>query len=178
MSKLHKTIPKFIRIRKLPTVIMLIIALIGIYFVLTSGNQSPQSTNSGSTVTSTTSSTSANPYAVLAPATVPSKTAECSQQVTYGSDGNTGPITCANGDLNVLEWNSLATLEPTVMTLGYGATLSQVQAALCSDASDSNSDANTKYSNVIETTTYQITALYYGWSFPTNPTTVLSGNNC
>jgi hypothetical protein len=119
-----------------------------------------------------------NPYAVLTPATVASKTAECSQTLVYSSDGNSGPVTCANGDLNVLEWNGLAALEPTVMTLGYGATVAQIQAALCKDAADSDSDANSNASSIIEATTYQISALYYGWNFSPSPSAVLSDGGC
>lgn len=119
-----------------------------------------------------------NPYAILSPATVPSKIAECSQPLTYASNGNPEPLSCAGGGLNILEWQALAALEPKVMTLGYGASASQVQSAVCTDATDSNSDANTNYSNVIEETTYQISALYYGWNFPSNPAAVLSNGSC
>jgi hypothetical protein len=115
---------------------------------------------------------------VLSPATVAPKIAECSQKLTYASNGDSSPIQCSNGDLNVLEWNALSALEPSVMTLGYNATESQVESALCSDAGDSDSDANTNASNIIETTTYQISALYYGWNFSSNPAAELSNGTC
>lgn len=114
-------------------------------------------------------------YAVLPPATVPSKTAECSQPITFASNGTSGPVQCANGDLNATEWNALSALEPGVMSLGYSPTAAQVQTALCSDANASNSDANTKNSSLVEATVYQISALYYGWAFSPSPTSVLSG---
>ncbi|HEX7368563.1 MAG TPA: hypothetical protein VF261_02810 [Candidatus Saccharimonadales bacterium] len=112
-----------------------------------------------------------NEYATLAPATVPSKTPECSHKLTFSSNGNSGPVTCANGDLNTAEWTSLAALEPTVLTLGYTATAVQVQAALCADV-------RANVSNATEGTAYQIASLYYGWQFAANPGTVLTNGTC
>jgi hypothetical protein len=140
-------------------------------------HQNQNGTGSANT-TSTAAGLSTNPYATLSPATVESKKAECSQAVTFASDGNSTPITCSNGDLNVTEWNALATLEPTVLSLGYNATVAQVQTALCNDVNLTRSDANTDNATVIEATVYQIAALYYGWNFTTNPTTVLGTSNC
>jgi hypothetical protein len=158
--------------------VLIVISSIGL-FVLQ--NEHPTKKTAASTTAAqsgTSAGTAATPYAVLSPATVASKTAECSQQITYASNGNSGPVTCANDDLNVLEWNALAALEPTVMSLGYNATAAQVQSALCADAKDSSSDANTSNSNIIEATTYQISALYYGWHFSPDPSAVLSNGTC
>lgn len=143
--------------------------------ILNGTTTSPQSHASASAPTTTNKT---NPYAVLSPALVPSKTAECSQQITFASDGNSSPVKCNNGDLNVLEWNALATLEPTVLTLGYNATSSQVQAALCADVKSSEADANTNNASVIEGTVYQIAALYYGWNFSPDPSVVLTNGTC
>ncbi len=110
-------------------------------------------------------------YAVLSPATVPSKTAECSQSITYASNGVPGPVQCSNGGLNSTDWSALAALEPSVLRLGYNASTSQVQTALCGDVS-----AN--ISNSIELTVYQIASLYYGWNFSTNPSVVLTNGTC
>ncbi len=155
---------------------------VGLLWLLLSGNKQSSGSvlneSTSSTSSSTTSSPSSNAYAILSPATVPPKVPECSTQIAYDSNGNSGPITCPNGALNVLEWNALAALEPKVMSLGYTASESQVAATLCADASDSNSDATTRDSAIIETTTYQISALYYGWSFSTNPSAVLSNSQC
>jgi len=154
------------------------VVLVG-FFVFHIGHHAMGQTTVTSIVhTTKATKQSTNAYAILSPATVPSKVPECSQQLTYASDGDSSPIQCADGDLNVLEWNALATLEPSVMTLGYSATASEVQSALCKDASDSNSDANTSAANVIEATTYQITALYYGWNFTSDPSAVLSNGGC
>src|ERR1017187_3778882 len=122
-------------------------------------------------------SSSAN-YAVLTPATVPSKTPECSQQLTYASNGNPSPISCSTGYLNILAWNALSALELKVMTLGYSATPSQVQPTLCVDANAADADSSVNASNAIEESAYQISALYYGWSFTTNPSVVLSNGVC
>jgi hypothetical protein len=128
------------------------------------------SSSSSTTSTTTTNSTSSS-YAVLSPATVPSKTAECTQAISFSSNGDSGPISCTAGGLNITEWNSLAALEPTVMALGYGATSIDVQSALCADVQEN-------ISNPIEVTTYQIAALYYGWNFSSNPTAVITNGTC
>ena len=120
-------------------------------------------TTTTSTTTSTTSATTAAATRqVLPPATVPSKVDECTQQLTFEADGNAGPISCANGDLNVLAWEHFASGNPLVMSLGPYATPTQVQAALCADMQASTIP--------IETSTYNISALYYGWSFAIDPT--------
>ena len=142
----------------------------------------PKTTNnsnvSSQNTTSSVSNTSTDLYATLSPATVPSKAPECSQQITFETTGNPSPITCANGYLNTLAWDALATLEPSILTLGYNANPSQVQAALCADYKAGKSDANTNDFNVIEGSAYQIATLYYGWSFSTNPAIVLSNGTC
>ncbi len=115
-----------------------------------------------------------NTYAVLKPAVVPSKVAECQQAISFSGNGNSGPTQCANGDLNVTEWKALAALEPTVMRLGYNPSISQLEADMCKDANASSSDANTHNSNATEATVYRISTLYYGWHFTLNPASVLS----
>jgi hypothetical protein len=152
--------------------IFIVLGLVG-YFIFHSLDPKPVAPNAA--VKSAASPLPTSSYAVLSPATVPSKTAECTQPISFASNGTSGPVQCANGDLNATEWNALAALEPTVMSLGNGATAAQVQSALCTDANASNSDANTKNSSLVEAVVYQITALYYGWNFPGNPTSVLSG---
>lgn len=111
-------------------------------------------------------------HTILAPATVPSKTGECGQTVTRAVDGSSGPLTCNsvgidNGDLNIDEWNDIlntyAPYIPAVMTLGYNATYAQVEVAVCKDG------ASGKGTSVIEDNAYQISALYYGWHFSTDP---------
>lgn len=156
--------------------VIIVICLAG-YFIF-HDLHSTSATKPASTSSTKKSTTPTNSYAVLSPATVPSKAPECHTPITFQSNGNSGPIQCPNGDLNVTEWNALAALEPTVMTLGYTATEAQVQTALCNDANASDSDANTKNSFIVEQTVYQITALYYGWNFSSNPSTILASDSC
>jgi len=157
-----------------------VVILLFSYVILHNALQSDTAATSSGATSSTSSSSTVNTssYTVLAPATTPPKVAECSQALSFDSNGDPGPITCPNGDLNVQAWNSLATLEPTVLSLGIAATESQVQSAICTDVNNTLSDANTTNSYVVETTVYQIAALYYGWNFSTNPSSVLSGGNC
>jgi uncharacterized protein (UPF0333 family) len=156
--------------------VVLVLLVIGIagYFVVHELHSSPVTPSA----TTKTPNAATNSYAVLSPATVASKVPECTTPISFQTNGNSGPVQCTNGDLNATEWNALSALEPTVMSLGYAATPAQVQAALCSDATASNSDANTKNSFIVEGTVYQISALYYGWNFPSNPSAVLSNGSC
>jgi hypothetical protein len=107
---------------------------------------------------------------VLPPATVPPKVDECTQQLTFGADGSVGPVSCANGDLNLLAWQEIAKGNPLVMTLGPYATPGQVEEALCSDLSNSTIP--------IASSAYQIAALYYGWSFAVDPSQILLDGGC
>ncbi len=120
------------------------------------------------------STSSTNLYKVLKPATVPPKIAECKQSLSYASNGNPSPVKCSNGGLNVLAWNAISAQEPKVMKLGYSPTQSQVQTAMCSDASAANLDSSVAISAPIEETAYYLSALYYGWNFNINPAAVLS----
>jgi len=157
-------------------IVFVLVVIIGLclsgYFLLSSNHKTPGTSDSVNTINSSPNSTSSNnPYAVLEPATVPSKTAECSQQISFSSNGDSGPVACSSGDLNVVEWNGLAALEPSVMKLGYAATTAQIQSALCADVKEN-------ISNPIEETTYQISALYYGWNFSSNPSSVITNGTC
>lgn len=119
-----------------------------------------------------------NPYAILPPATVPSKQAECAQTITLNSNGTSGPLQCADGSLNVTEWNALSTVEPKVMTLGYGASQAQVAAAMCTDVKNTRSDATTNNASLIEANAYKLSKLYYGWHFSASPLAILSSGTC
>ena len=158
--------------------VILIILVVAVIRTGDSKTTSSVSSNNSAAAKANTTASKTNPYAVLAPATVASKTAECTEAITYNSNGTSGPVACSNGDLNVTEWNALSALEPKVMSLSYGSTLTQVQSALCSDASDSASDESTTDSNLIESITYQISAMYYGWNYSPSPTSVLSNSSC
>lgn len=163
----------FAMIESLIVACVVVVCVLGLHLILTHHHTDNHPANSTATNTQQTSvgTSGSSSYAVLSPATVPSKVAECDQNITFTSNGNSSPIQCANGDLNVTEWNALSALEPKVMTLGYKATAAQVQAALCSDV-----DANV--SNPIELTVYHITSLYYGWHFSTNPSVVITNGTC
>lgn len=130
----------------------------------------------GQPATGSTNTSSSNAYAVLKPATVPSKIAECQQAITYASDGNPSPVRCSNGDLNILAWDAISAQEPTVIKLGYSPTLSQLESSMCADARAANLDHNIAVYTPLEATAYELASLYYGWNFNINPRTVM--NNC
>lgn len=121
-----------------------------------------------------TSKTDNTTYAILKPASVPSKLAECSATLSYDSNGNPSPIQCSNGALNIQAWNALAALEPTVMKLGYSPTQKQVQNGICLDGNAANQDSTAAISAPLETSVYQLSSLYYGWHFSINPTQLLT----
>ena len=162
-------------------VIMFFAIVGGGYIIYLESNLSKTAatTNNNSTAPTNTSTTSTNPaYSVLKPAIVPSKTAECSQTLTYSSDGNPSPIQCSNGDLNELAWNALAALEPIVMKLGYQPTTQQVISAICTDGNAANADSTPTIAAPIETSVYRIASLYYGWHFSINPQALLTRGGC
>ena len=132
-------------------------------------------TNTPSTLTGQTAANTSTGNPVLKPATVPSKIAVCQQGLTYASNGNPSPVQCNDGALNELAWNALSAQEPTVMTLGYYPTISQVEAAMCKDANAANLDSSAAISGPLEETAYQLASLYYGWSFNLNPASVIAG---
>ena len=160
-------------------VLLVVLVALGFFSHFVSHSIFKPSENSSITNVSSGAVTgSSTDYAVLTPATVPSKTPECSQELIYASNGNPSPISCSNGYLNILAWSALSALELKVMTLGYSATPSQVQSALCVDANAADADSKASASNAIEESAYQISAIYYGWSFATNPSVVLSNGVC
>lgn len=112
----------------------------------------------------TSNTAGASTYLTLAPATVESKTAECSTPITVSNDADSGPIKCSNGDLNATEWQYLyKTTNLSVMTLGYSATEQQVKNAICTDISSTRTN-NDGATLPIEGTALDISTLYYGWS--------------
>ena len=68
----------------------------------------------------------------------------------------------------MLAWNAAAALHPLIMSLGPDATPGQVNTALCADLPHSTIP--------IETDTYDMAAMYYGWSFGYDPTQALVGS--
>lgn len=118
--------------------------------------------------------TSSTNVSILKPATVPPKAGECSVSLTYASNGNPSPITCAGNEINVQAWNALAALEPTVMKLGYNPTAARVEQAICFDGNDANVDSSPIISAPLESSIYTLASLYYGWHFNINPTALLS----
>jgi hypothetical protein len=105
---------------------------------------------------------------VLAPAIVPPKVDECSEQLTFAQDGNAGPINCSSGALNAIAWRYFASSKHSVMSLGPYTTPAQVEDALCSDGPPIP----------IETSAYQLAALYYGWNFTQDPSAILTNGGC
>lgn len=118
---------------------------------------SAQPTTSAGTVPS-------SDQAVLSPATVPPVDKECSYPVTRTADGNATPLFCEDGRLNADAWNfyfaSFADSE--LLTLGRGATATQVYQAMCHDYSD------LRMTKPETESTEAIAQAYYGWDVNTS----------
>jgi hypothetical protein len=109
---------------------------------------------------------------ILAPANVPPRVGLCSKQLLIGADGNAGPISCSNGELNQLAWQYFAKGNLDVMALGSDAVPDQVLRAMCSDVQSGGS------TRVIEVTAYNISVLYYGWNFGVSPSQEFLAGDC
>jgi hypothetical protein len=95
-------------------------------------------------------------FAVLAPATVPPKTAECHQSLGHGTDGAVGPLFCADGRLNATAWSFYAMVagsDAPILKLGRHATLAQIKRALCTPQPGDNP---------ISAGEYALAKAYYG----------------
>jgi hypothetical protein len=96
---------------------------------------------------------------VLNPATTPSVVGTCTEQLSFGADGNAGPIVCTNGAVNVLAWNYFITSSAGLFAAGSNATPGQIQ-QLESSAQG--------WTGPIGQSVYCLAAAYYGWSFGLN----------
>ncbi|MHB1894249.1 MAG: hypothetical protein ACYCTZ_12280 [Candidatus Dormibacteria bacterium] len=95
----------------------------------------------------------------------------CSQQLSFGADGNANPIVCSNGAINVLAWTYLEQNAPALFAAGADATEGQVQ-TLVSQLSGPIPSNESEYC---------VVKAYYGWSFgisldPANQ--VVQGSTC
>lgn len=107
-------------------------------------------------------------YAILAPATVASKSPECYDNTPNGSGPGPStqdnyPETCRNGDLNVDAWNQVKSQDggsPVMMKLGYDASAKQICQAYLDNF----------VTGAIQGELYDLSAKYYGWHFATDPT--------
>ena len=134
-----------------------------------------QSSGHQSSPTAPATSTTATASLALAPATTAPVTGECSARLEIGADGNAGPLTCAEGKLNIVAWQYYAKDSPLVMSLGPDAIPDQVLRAMCSDVNATAPEGSTL---VQEASAYQLAALYYGWRFGVNPVQEMQQGDC
>lgn len=121
-----------------------------------SGGNSGGSGNQASTPTQAPTTTP-NPL-ILAPATTPSTVGICSQQMSFGADGNASPIVCSNGAINVVAWNYLEPNAPALFAAGADASEGQVQNLVSQLTGPIPSNESE----------YCLVQAYYGWSFAIN----------
>jgi hypothetical protein len=90
--------------------------------------------------------------------------------ISYGADGNAGPLFCSDGQPNPPVLAYYRTMHLLVLGLGPDATPAQVLRAMCSDLP--------KSSNPIETDAYNLAQRMEGWSFGVNPAQEMIQGNC
>ncbi len=107
-----------------------------------------------------TPSSAAVALQTLAPASEPPVETVCSETVDVAPNGDISPLFCSDGGINVLAWQAYAKRNPSVMSLGRGATSSDVLAAMCDDlVSSVHASVND------EINSEALAARYNGWSF-------------
>jgi hypothetical protein len=125
-------------------------------------------TTSTTTTTTTITPPKPNLRAVLPPATVPPEVDECRKQLMFAADGTAGPAKCANGDVNILDWNYIAKDGHTkILSLGRFASPQQVFQAMCEDHSSTIP---------LELVAYQLAQTYYQWNFAVDPSSGYPGS--
>jgi len=107
-----------------------------------------------------TPSSAAVELQTLAPASEPPVQSECSVTVDVAPNGDISPLFCADGGINVLAWQAYAKRNPSVMSLGRGATSSDVLAAMCNDLVSSVHASVDDEKNI-----EALAARYNGWTF-------------
>jgi len=102
--------------------------------------------------------TGIGPRAVLAPATVPPVSDECTRVLIHDADGNVQPVACAGG-VNVNAWKYYASAgDSSLLALGRGATQAAIYQAMCHDYTD------VYKTKAITGTVEEIAQDYYGWT--------------
>lgn len=125
----------------------------------------------GSPTSSTQPSTPGEVRMILSPATVVPVVNECHEALTKTADGNSIPLSCPTGDLNVLAWNFYAPLATTVMALGRGVSASQVSRAMCADLKVNHATKNEEVNGAL------MASDYYGWNLSVVISTFVTGPN-
>ena len=77
------------------------------------------------------------------------------------------PLFCHGGAVNVRAWKYYSSISSSIMALGLNPTEGQAEAAICDDFNHNHA------TKVEETSGYQLSAAYYGWSFSKDPTQVM-----
>jgi len=112
---------------------------------------------------------------ILAPATTPSSVGVCTQQMSFGADGNANPIICSDGAVNTLAWTYFNQMYPGIFSIGAYATLNQIQQAVTQlEGSGPIPDQESAYC---------LAKAYYGWQFgisldPANQIGLPGGSSC
>ena len=122
---------------------------------------------------------------ILAPASVPPVSNECTIPLTHDADGNVTPLVCPGGGVNKPAWQQYArghtctstacgsTTWSKVMQLGPGATATEVFQAMCLDYK------HIFGTNPLTVSAEQLANTYYGWQFvANNPVSTFEQKGC
>jgi hypothetical protein len=92
-----------------------------------SSTPTSSASNSGGQPSAPTQAPTSTPNPlILAPAITPSSVGICSQQMSFGADGNASPIVCSNGAINVVAWTYFEVNAPALFAAGADASEGQV----------------------------------------------------
>jgi hypothetical protein len=106
----------------------------------------------------------------LSPAPNPPLGIACSHSLFHDADGNVTPLLCSMNRFNVLAWRWYARNSPVpVLALARGATLTDVERALCRNQSSTSP---------MRISEYTLASAYNEWHFSKNPVTLWESESC
>ncbi len=83
----------------------------------------------------------------------------CTEQLSFGADGNADPIVCADGAINTVAWQYFLSESAGLLSAGEYATPPQIQGLEA---------AAQGWTEPIGESVYCLAAAYYGWRFAVN----------
>ena len=94
--------------------------------------------------------------------------------LSYGADGNAGPVTCPDGRPNAAADRYFRGIQPTlaVLRLGPEASPTDVTDAICTDLRSGHT------TNPIEQSAYDLALAEQDWHFGADPSAVILGGGC
>ena len=90
----------------------------------------------------------------------------CSVAITTTADGNSTPLLCQSGAVNVQAWGYYASVSASILSLGLNPTEGQAQSAICDD------EKHHRATKAEEASGFKLAATYYAWTFTIDVSTL------